>query len=214
MNKNIDWNNKEFLEEVIAKSTSKKDVLENIGYNSKSSTSGKKLNAAISRFNISIDHFLYRSNGKTRWEEVEQELRKIVAEEISYAAVLVRLGKRAKSGNYDTLKKYLKIYDIDTSHFKPYKREPRNKISLTEILEGKHPSYKTSTLKERLYKAGLKKKKCEECGITDWNDKAISLELDHINGVSDDHNYNNLRILCPNCHSQTPTFKAKNIKRN
>lgn len=214
MNKNIDWNDKIFLEKIIAKSTSKKSVLENIGYNPKSSTSGKKLNNAILKFNISIDHFSYRSSGRTKWEEIEEELRQIVKEEKSYSAVLTRLGKKSKSGNYLTLQKYIKRYNIDISHFDPYSRLPKNKIPLNEILEGKHPSYGTAALKQRLYDTGLKQKKCKECGITTWNNKSITLELDHINGISNDHKYNNLRILCPNCHSQTPTFKAKNIKRN
>ena len=51
---------------------------------------------------------------------------------------------------------------------------------------------------------------CWECGISSWNDKELVLELDHINGVNTDHREENLRLLCPNCHSQTPTFKGRN----
>lgn len=51
---------------------------------------------------------------------------------------------------------------------------------------------------------------CQECGIPDnWNNKSLSLHLDHIDGDSDNNNLNNLRILCPNCHSQTETYGAK-----
>jgi len=53
--------------------------------------------------------------------------------------------------------------------------------------------------------------KCEKCGIDKWNDKHISLELDHIDGNFNDNSLNNVRLLCPNCHSQTETFKSKNI---
>lgn len=52
--------------------------------------------------------------------------------------------------------------------------------------------------------------KCEECEISDWRNKKISLELDHINGNFNDNSLKNVRLLCPNCHSQTPTFKSKN----
>ena len=49
------------------------------------------------------------------------------------------------------------------------------------------------------------------CGIDTWQGFAIILELDHIDGNSENNGEQNLRCLCPNCHSQTPTYKAKNI---
>lgn len=55
------------------------------------------------------------------------------------------------------------------------------------------------------------KNECWRCGIIEWQNKPITLELDHINGNSDDNQENNLQILCPNCHSQTPTYKGKNM---
>ena len=84
-------------------------------------------------------------------------------------------------------------------------------IALEEILEGKHPQYQTYKLKHKLFNEGIKSNKCEECGIDSWNGKSIECELDHIDGNSSNHVLSNLRILCPNCHSQTDTFRAKNI---
>jgi hypothetical protein len=52
--------------------------------------------------------------------------------------------------------------------------------------------------------------KCASCGLTDWMGKILTLDLDHINGNSQDNSESNLRCICPNCHSQTPTYKAKN----
>lgn len=52
--------------------------------------------------------------------------------------------------------------------------------------------------------------KCTECGISDYNSKPITLELEHKDGNSDNNALENLCLLCPNCHSQTPTYKAKN----
>ena len=67
-------------------------------------------------------------------------------------------------------------------------------------------------LKGRLIAEGLKEHKCECCGITEWNGKPAPIELDHINGNHHDNRLENLRILCPNCHAQTDTYRGKNKK--
>jgi hypothetical protein len=68
-------------------------------------------------------------------------------------------------------------------------------------------------LKQRLLKAGLLKYKCRDCGLTNkWNNKPLSLHLEHVNGVYNDNRIENLCLLCPNCHSQTPTFAGRNKK--
>lgn len=85
-----------------------------------------------------------------------------------------------------------------------------NKISLSEILEGKHPSFQTNKLRLRLLKEGVMKYICSSCGLSEWMNKPIPLQLDHINGVSTDHRLVNLRLLCPNCHAQTDTWCGKN----
>jgi 5-methylcytosine-specific restriction endonuclease McrA len=54
-------------------------------------------------------------------------------------------------------------------------------------------------------------RKCQVCGITEWNGKSLSLEVDHIDGDHSNNNPENLRIICPNCHSQTDTYKSRNI---
>jgi 5-methylcytosine-specific restriction endonuclease McrA len=64
-----------------------------------------------------------------------------------------------------------------------------------------------------LLKAGALKNKCYECGITHWLGELLTLHLDHINGVANDHRMENLRMLCPNCHSQTETFAGRNTRR-
>lgn len=75
-------------------------------------------------------------------------------------------------------------------------------------------NYNRGQLKKRLIEAGLLDNKCSECGsLPEWNGKFLSLQLDHINGVFNDNRFENLRLLCPNCHSQTPTFAGKNRPR-
>ena len=68
-------------------------------------------------------------------------------------------------------------------------------------------------VKSRFTRAGLLTKKCAFCGISEWRGKALTLHLDHINGIRNDHRLENLRMLCPNCHSQTATYGGRNKKR-
>ena len=68
-------------------------------------------------------------------------------------------------------------------------------------------------LRLKLLREGLKVAKCEICGITEWMGKEVPLELDHIDGDHFNNEFSNLRIICPNCHSQTDTNSGKNVKK-
>jgi hypothetical protein len=65
-------------------------------------------------------------------------------------------------------------------------------------------------LRSRLLRAGLKERRCEECGIDEWRGAPLSMTLHHVNGDPYDNRLENLRFLCPNCHSQTPNFSGRN----
>ena len=68
-----------------------------------------------------------------------------------------------------------------------------------------------SCVKKRIIKENIIKYECSECNIGRiWRGKKLSLHLDHINGDGWDHRLENLRFLCPNCHSQTETYCGKN----
>ena len=90
---------------------------------------------------------------------------------------------------------------------KTKKRAPVYRLS--DILEGKVPHYQTYKLGRRIIEEGIITYECKICGISEWEGTKLSLELDHIDGNSRNHRLENLRWLCPNCHSQTPTFRSK-----
>jgi 5-methylcytosine-specific restriction endonuclease McrA len=75
------------------------------------------------------------------------------------------------------------------------------------IKEGVAPSKKQI----RKYLINKNSHVCSECKNTEWNGKPITLEIEHKDGNSENNHPKNLDLLCPNCHSQTPTYKAKNI---
>ncbi len=92
-------------------------------------------------------------------------------------------------------------------------RKNTPKIPIEEIVvEGKYPRYQSYKLKQRLLNENIKINKCDECGIENWNGKTLNIELHHIDGNRSNHLLENLAMLCPNCHSQTDTFRAKNKK--
>lgn len=147
------------------------------------------------------------------------EIDNAVQQSLSIADVCRKLGVLPKGGNYKTVKSKITFYNFDTSHFtgKAWNVGSRYRPlivakPLSEILISDSSYVSIGSLKKRLYKEGLKSPKCECCGIESWNGLPIVFDLDHINGINTDHRLENLRILCPNCHSQTPTFKGKNCK--
>lgn len=109
-------------------------------------------------------------------------------------------------------------YAIKLGCFKPNQggrgmhKKAAKSYDIQDILDGKHPGYQTYKLKNKLISAGIKQNICECCGITDWNGKPLNMELHHIDGNTSNNKLENLQILCPNCHAQTDTFRAKNKK--
>lgn len=138
----------------------------------------------------------------------ETEFRDIVSDSITMAQASTKLGL-----HFNTFKRIavsLGVYRPNPSGKGLKKDMSLKSIPLNEILSGKHPSYQTYKLKNRMLKENIIENVCSICGINEWNGKQINLELDHIDGVRSNHNLNNLRLLCPNCHSQTDTYRSKN----
>ena len=136
------------------------------------------------------------------------------------ASVLRGLGLHVSSGNYRTFYRYRGVWGLDTFHFIGSKEGRKTalvgsiKIPLEEILvENSTYSSAGGSLKRRLLRSGLLEYKCSLCGISTWMGNTLSLQIDHKNGKHSDNRLENLRLLCPNCHSQTDTYAGKSKRR-
>jgi len=154
-------------------------------------------------------NILANNNIKDKYHK--ENLEKIVVESKTYLECLKKLGIKNMGSSYNTLKKYIKKYNISIEHFENNIIDViHNKIDLSKILI-ENSTYNTTILKERLYKEGLKERLCEKCGQgEEWNGEHMSLILDHINGINNDNRIFNLRIVCPNCNSTLPTHCVGN----
>lgn len=148
----------------------------------------------------------------------EQKLREVVKNCISIAEVLKSLNMSVSTGNYRTFHRCVKRFQINTDHFlgqshlQGKSHESKTTQPLNKVLTKNSAYSNINHLKKRLIRENLLVYKCYECGINSWRDNKLSLQLDHINGIYNDHRIENLRLLCPNCHSQTETFSGKNKK--
>lgn len=142
-----------------------------------------------------------------------EQLKEAVKTSISYRQVLSKIGLAPKGGNYQTLKRAIKHFDLDDSHFLgrgankgkifPPKRPIEDYLENRQTIQ----SYK---LKNKILREGLLPAICFNCNLDQWLGKSIPLELHHIDGNNKNNNLNNLQLLCPNCHALTNNYRAKN----
>jgi len=150
----------------------------------------------------------------------DDEFRLAVAGSLSVRQVLGRIGLVPAGGNYKTVHARIAKLELDTSHFtgaawnvgERYRSFGRKAI-LTEIMVEDLPYNFTHGLKKRLLKEGVKPRICEGCGLSQWRDEHIPLELHHANGINNDHRLANLQLLCPDCHALTANYRSKNQRR-
>lgn len=131
----------------------------------------------------------------------KENLEPHVLSSISYAEVLRKLGIRPTGENYVNLQRNIDKFGIDSSHML---NQAVNRGK--EFVKFEELTSKTAIKKRLLIKRGHK---CEGCMNTHWLGKPITIELEHTDGDNRNNAESNLKLLCPNCHSQTPTWKNK-----
>lgn len=168
----------------------------------------------IAAMGLDASHLDVRAKSDLRASD--DQIRRAVQESRSFAEVLRRIGHDPGGRIQSKLRDRVRYLALDTTHFEGqgWRRGIRTPVvpaaPLEEILvEGRFS--RTASLKNRLVAANLKEARCETCGNRRWNGSAIPVELDHINGRRDDNRLSNLRLLCPNCHAQTATYRGRNI---
>jgi 5-methylcytosine-specific restriction endonuclease McrA len=148
----------------------------------------------------------------------DEEFISLVSNNYTYSDILRALNLTTSGESSRTaLKKRMQELSCDISHFNSSKTKLSKKrtssLSLQDILVENSTYANRTRLKAKLLATNSLSYCCSICGISEWCNTYISLQLDHINGINNDNRLENLRLLCPNCHSQTDTFSGKNKKK-
>lgn len=154
---------------------------------------------------------------KSRRKWTDDDFLRLVKISYSWRELAIKLGLCGNgNGCYNTMHRVADRLNVDTSHF----IRKRFGSGMTSYLE-LNPENLLKVLgcvsnpyrKKKLLEWGLLKNICNECGISnEWNGKPLTLQLDHIDGNNQNNELKNLRMLCPNCHTQTETYGSKYVK--
>ena len=153
------------------------------------------------------------------YKPTDEQFVSLIKESSNIAEVLFKLGYTVKgnSWGFSQIRKRMDDLNLSISDFKGKSPmiEKNKELSLTaEVLLRENCKHNRNNLRRFIIRNGILPYRCAICGTLEWNGKTLSLELDHINGINNDNRLENLRFLCPNCHSQTTTYGSRNQQRN
>lgn len=149
------------------------------------------------------------------YELSDDDFISLVKSSLNISEVLFKLGYSVagNSWGFSQVKRRMDELRLDGCSFRSkdvFKKQLKEKAISSDRLFTEHSKHSRIVIRRRIIKENLLEYKCAICGISKWNRKTLSLELDHINGINDDNRLENLRFLCPNCHSQTITYGSRN----
>ncbi|MFH9391519.1 HNH endonuclease [Streptomyces sp. NPDC017413] len=202
---------RELLEEAARMTTNATDAVRWCG-GTPTPGSRRYLRKKMSDMDIDISHFV------TTWvRHTEETLRELSALSTSVAEVVRRLGISPVGGNQAHIGRRIAALRIDTSHFTPVdpsrrrtKTAQATSLTLRAPSDGRIPGER---LRRDLVRTGVAHA-CVECGnVGEWLGQPLRLEVDHVNGDWWDNRPENLRLLCPNCHAVTDTYRGRRRRR-
>ena len=139
----------------------------------------------------------------------------LVKSSLNISEVLFKLGYTTKgnSWGYTKVKQRMTDLNLNGTDFRGKSALKQNSVDKeipAEKLLVENSKHPRNILRKHIIRYNLLPYECAICGCKEWQGKTISLELDHINGINNDNRLENLRFLCPNCHSQTDTYGSRN----
>lgn len=149
----------------------------------------------------------------------DEQFVSLIKNSTNISEVLFKLGYSVKgnSWGFSQIRRRMDDLELDMSSFKGkstvLKLNKSRSLSEKDLFK-ENCKHNRNNLRRYIIKNNILPYKCAMCGITEWNGKTLSLELDHINGINNDNRLENLRFLCPNCHSQTTTYGSRNQQLN
>ncbi|MGV9250814.1 HNH endonuclease signature motif containing protein [Streptomyces sp. NPDC003697] len=206
---------RERLEEAARGARTLSQALERLGVDPKSPTR-RYVAARMRKLGVDVSHF----EREVKW--TREVLEPVVAASSSVNEVLRRLGLDVVGGHHTHISRRIRACGIDTSHFTPGVRTERTRRDrprrtaadlLVEETSAHALRIPNSRLRRALTESGVREQ-CALCGADGtWLGSPLPLEVDHIDGNWRNNRIGNLRLLCPNCHSATDTYRGRGKRR-